>query len=210
MVLALPGAVPHHDHSCGVVQLEPGMFGTVRVELLVRQVPVVQVVHVHPTDFRVRCLALEICTRSDKSPILSTICDYRRHIHTTCGARSRSGWVVSGWVKSGRVRSSQVRSGRIKWSGSGVERRLTFYSIHTVDKRVVHLVTRVYFFLKQICQIPFPSLRLKLFSIGGGREVYPPTFRLSFFVYIKNRLLLIVFHLLANTRNTAVVTRPSA
>lgn len=60
MVLAVPGSVFHGDHARVLVELEPRMLGTLPIELLVRQVPVVQVVDVHAADFRFRGLSLVV------------------------------------------------------------------------------------------------------------------------------------------------------
>jgi hypothetical protein len=58
VVLPVSSTVFHRDHPRVLVQLEPGVFGRFPVELLVGEVPVVQIVHVHPPDLGLRRLTL--------------------------------------------------------------------------------------------------------------------------------------------------------
>jgi len=59
VVLAVVRAGFHVDHPRVLVELELCMLEPFPVELLVRQIPVVQIVHVHPTYLGIRRLSLE-------------------------------------------------------------------------------------------------------------------------------------------------------
>jgi len=58
-LLSISGAWPHGDHACVFIQLEPWVLGAVPIELLVGQVPIIQIVHIDAPNFSVRCLPLK-------------------------------------------------------------------------------------------------------------------------------------------------------
>lgn len=58
VVLAIPRSVAHSQHASVLVEREIRVLLRVPVEFLVRQIPIVEIVDVNPTDFRIWRLAL--------------------------------------------------------------------------------------------------------------------------------------------------------